>query len=78
MHVVERGPGDTAADHVSSSEGVVSAVAAELRERLGEERFAIVGNSFGGMIARKVAHDCRGQGVTHPMTAGRGAVRRKN
>lgn len=55
------GHGETAADHVSSSEDVVSAVEDELRDRVGEERFAIVGNSFGGMIARRVAHDCRNQ-----------------
>lgn len=39
----------------------MAVVEAELRARIGTEPFAIVGNSFGGMIARRVAHDFRDQ-----------------
>ena len=35
----------------------MAAVEAEIRERVGGEHFAVLGNSFGGMIARRVAHD---------------------
>ncbi|WP_065962931.1 alpha/beta hydrolase [Curtobacterium sp. UCD-KPL2560] len=40
---------------------VARGVVAELRDALGDEPFAVVGNSFGGMVARYVAHELRGQ-----------------
>jgi pimeloyl-ACP methyl ester carboxylesterase len=55
------GHGDTPAGGVSSAEDVVAAVEMELRDRVGKEPFAILGSSFGGMIARRVAHDLRDQ-----------------
>jgi len=56
-------PGATGspAKEISSSQEVADAVAGEIRERLGEEPFAVLGNSFGGMIARHVAHELRPQ-----------------
>lgn len=33
----------------------------EIRARLGDEPFVVLGNSFGGMIARYVAHELRSQ-----------------
>lgn len=35
---------------------LADAVLAEVRDTIGEQSFAIIGNSFGGMIARHVAH----------------------
>ena len=55
------GHGGSPARQVSSAEDVVTAVEAEIRVRVGGEPFAILGNSFGGMIARRVAHDFREQ-----------------
>jgi pimeloyl-ACP methyl ester carboxylesterase len=46
---------------VASTEDVAAAVRAEIRARIGEEPFAVLGNSFGGMLARRVAHDLREQ-----------------
>ena len=56
-------PGATAtpAGDVASSQQVADAVAAEVRARVGDEPFAVLGNSFGGMIARHVAHELRHQ-----------------
>ena len=55
------GHGASPAGDVSCAEDVVAAVEAEIRRRVGAEPFAILGNSFGGMIARRVAHDFRDQ-----------------
>lgn len=44
---------------VSSSAEVAQQVLAEIDEHLGAEPFALIGNSFGGMIARYVAHERR-------------------
>ena len=55
------GHGGSPVGDVSSAEDVVSVVEAEIRERVGGDHFAILGNSFGGMIARRVAHDFRDQ-----------------
>ena len=44
---------------VESAADVADAVCAEITRRLGDEPFAILGNSFGGMIARQVAHQLR-------------------
>lgn len=46
---------------VESTADVAHAVQEEITARLGEEPFAILGNSFGGMIARQVAHCLRSQ-----------------
>jgi pimeloyl-ACP methyl ester carboxylesterase len=56
-------PGATGspAESIGSSREVADAVVAEVRERLGGEPFAVLGNSFGGMIARYVAHELRPQ-----------------
>jgi pimeloyl-ACP methyl ester carboxylesterase len=55
------GHGASPVGDVSCAEDVVSAVEAEIRQRVGAEPFAILGSSFGGMIARRVAHDFRDQ-----------------
>lgn len=44
---------------VTGSEDVVAVVEREIRNRVGDEPFAVLGNSYGGMIARRVAHDFR-------------------
>jgi pimeloyl-ACP methyl ester carboxylesterase len=46
---------------VSSAQDVADATAEEIRRRLGDQPFAVLGNSFGGMIARHVAHELRPQ-----------------
>lgn len=53
------GHGESPAGDVSSAEDVVLAVTAEIRDRIGDEPFAVLGNSFGGMLARRLAHDFR-------------------
>lgn len=56
-------PGATGspAKAVSSSQEVADAVRDEILVRVGEEPFAVLGSSFGGMIARYVAHELRSQ-----------------
>jgi pimeloyl-ACP methyl ester carboxylesterase len=56
-------PGATGspANAVGSSQEVADAVIDEIRARVGEQPFAVLGNSFGGMIARYVAHELRPQ-----------------
>lgn len=71
----------TPVGEVASANDVADALIAEIRVRVGDEPFAILGNSFGGMIARHVAHELRDQvrglatvaGVFEP----RHAVRRR-
>lgn len=46
---------------VRSSEDVAAALRDAVRERLGGEPFAVVGSSYGGMMARRLAHDLRDQ-----------------
>ena len=46
---------------VTSSEDVAALVVATVRERLGSTPFAVLGSSYGGMIARRVAHELRDQ-----------------
>ncbi|GAB2462055.1 pimeloyl-ACP methyl ester carboxylesterase [Conyzicola lurida] len=46
---------------MKSTQDVADAVVAEITSRLGDEPFAVLGNSFGGMIARHVAHELRPQ-----------------
>ncbi|MCJ1711144.1 alpha/beta hydrolase [Clavibacter michiganensis subsp. phaseoli] len=47
------------AGDITSSQGIADAVVEEVSARVGDEPFAIVGNSYGGMIARYVAHEAR-------------------
>lgn len=42
---------------LTSSQAVADALVEALQDHLGEEPFAILGNSFGGMLARHVAHE---------------------
>ena len=51
----------TPANDVASTQALADAVVAEIRTRLGDEPFVVLGNSFGGMIARYVAHELRPQ-----------------
>lgn len=53
------GFGASPADGVASAEDVVRAVDAELTARLGDAPFAVLGYSFGGLVARRLAHDHR-------------------
>lgn len=55
------GHGKSPSEGVNSSQDVVDAVESWIDERLAGERFAVIGNSFGGMVARCVAHDMRDQ-----------------
>jgi pimeloyl-ACP methyl ester carboxylesterase len=56
-------PGATGSPAASagSSQDVADAAVEEVRARLGTQPFAVLGNSFGGMIARHVAHELRSQ-----------------
>ena len=56
-------PGATGSpdDLVSSTQEIAAAAMAEVRSRVGAEPFAILGNSFGAMIARYIAHELRSQ-----------------
>ena len=49
------------ANGIGSTQELAEAVVAEIGARLGDEPFAVLGNSFGGMIARYVAHELRPQ-----------------
>lgn len=55
------GTAGTPIEDVASAEDVVAAVEEEIGGRVGDDSFALLGNSFGGMIARRVAHDFRSQ-----------------
>ncbi|MBP1137685.1 pimeloyl-ACP methyl ester carboxylesterase [Arthrobacter sp. PvP023] len=44
---------------VSSADQIAQGVLDDIREYLGDRSFAVIGNSFGGMIARHVAHELR-------------------
>jgi pimeloyl-ACP methyl ester carboxylesterase len=55
------GMGRTPIGKVASADDVVQAVEKEIDARLGDSRFALLGNSFGGMLARAIAHRRRGQ-----------------
>lgn len=56
-------PGATrsSANAIGSSQEVAEAVLEEVRVRVGAQPFAVLGNSFGGMIARYIAHELRSQ-----------------
>ncbi|GAB3606918.1 alpha/beta hydrolase [Conyzicola nivalis] len=55
------GAGGSPVGAVRSTQEVADAVVGEILTRVGDEPFAILGNSFGGMIARYVAHELRTQ-----------------
>lgn len=50
-----------AGSDATGTDTVADAVARMIVERIGAEPFALVGNSFGGMLARRLAHDFRSQ-----------------
>ncbi|MCQ1947525.1 MULTISPECIES: alpha/beta fold hydrolase [unclassified Arthrobacter] len=45
----------------AGAQEVADGVVEEIRNRLGDEPFALIGNSFGGMVARHVAHTLKDQ-----------------
>lgn len=55
------GTAGTPIGDVAGTQDVVDAVLDELGRRLGDEPFAVLGMSFGGMVAREVAHVLRPQ-----------------
>lgn len=59
LHLDLPGTAGTPIGDVASTQDVVDAVLAELGRRLGDEPFAVLGMSFGGMVARQVAHVLR-------------------
>jgi pimeloyl-ACP methyl ester carboxylesterase len=75
---------ETAAATALFAVDVAAGVLAEIDAHLGDEPFAVVGNSFGGMIARHVAHERRDHvlgvgtlaGVVHPAHADRAVPER--
>lgn len=68
----------------TSAGEVADGVLAEIEDHLGDEPFAVIGNSFGGMIARHVAHERRNRvlgvatlaGVVEPARADRSVPER--
>ena len=61
IHLDLPGTAGTPIGDVASTGDVVAAVEQEIAERIGDRPFAVLGNSFGAMIARQVAHDLRAQ-----------------
>lgn len=57
LYVDLPGTAGTPVGDVASSEQLVAAVRQAIVDRLGDEPFALVGNSYGGMVARRLAHD---------------------
>ncbi|KAD3514965.1 alpha/beta fold hydrolase [Arthrobacter yangruifuii] len=53
--------GNGSPSSAASAQDVADGVVEEIRNRLGDEPFALLGNSFGGMIARHVAHTLKNQ-----------------
>jgi len=51
------GMGQTPIGDVASAEDMVHVLGDAAREVIGDEPFAVLGNSFGGMLARRLAHD---------------------
>lgn len=54
----------------ASAQDVANGVVDEIRRHLGAQPFAVIGNSFGGMIARYVAHQLREQVIGLATLAG--------
>lgn len=61
LYVDLPGTAGTPIGQVSSTTDVVSLVRDLVVERIGSEPFAVVGNSWGGLIARQIAHEFRAQ-----------------
>lgn len=61
LYVDLPGMGRSPVGDVASSDDMAAAVLAEVRERLGDEPFALVGNSYGAMIARRLVAELPGQ-----------------
>lgn len=61
LYVDLPGSGGTPIGDVASAEDVARVVTDEIRSRVGDRPFALVGSSFGAMIARRIAHDLRPQ-----------------
>ncbi len=59
IHVDLPAHGRSPAAGARSAADVVTAVEAEIGRRVGDEPFALVGNSFGGLVARQIARDLR-------------------
>ncbi len=57
LYVDLPGTAGTPIGAVSSSEEMAEHARKRLRAELGDEPFALVGNSYGGMMARRLAHD---------------------
>lgn len=55
--------GQSVSEAPDTCQGVADAVVDEIRDHLGDEPFAILGNSFGGMLARYVAHELAEQSL---------------
>jgi pimeloyl-ACP methyl ester carboxylesterase len=51
------GMGQTPIGDAAGAEDVVDVLEDAVREVIGDEPFAVLGNSFGGMLARRLAHD---------------------
>lgn len=50
-----------AEDQASSADHVAQGALDDIQEYLGDQPFAVIGNSYGGMIARHIAHELRDQ-----------------
>ncbi len=61
MYLDLPGMGRTPIGKVRSTDDVVQAVEDEIDARLGDSPFALLGNSYGGMLARAIAHRRRGR-----------------
>ena len=77
--------GGNADVNVVSTNHVAQGALDDIREYLGDRSFAVIGNSFGGMIARHIAHELRDQvlglatlaGVFEPVHQERSLPRRQ-
>ncbi|MGC5168788.1 alpha/beta fold hydrolase [Luteimicrobium sp. DT211] len=61
LYVDLPGMGRSPVGDVASSDDMADAMLREVRERLGDEPFAVVGNSYGAMIARRLVAELPGQ-----------------
>jgi pimeloyl-ACP methyl ester carboxylesterase len=53
------GMGGTSADTVNSNDDVLDLVIGFARDVIGDDKFLVVGHSYGGYLARAVARRCR-------------------